>query len=63
MSITRIAVYTKDIQKLTGKSERSARKIMASIRTKLNKQKHHMVSIGELCQYLNLPLQEAIKHL
>lgn len=62
MDIKRI-VYAKDIEKITGRSGRSARKMMADIRRKLGKEKHQLLSLGEFCQYTGLPEEEVVKQL
>jgi len=54
----RLCIYTKDIQIITGKSERYCRQVLTQIRKKLNKQKHQAVSITELCNYLGLTIDE-----
>jgi hypothetical protein len=61
MELKRIAIYSKDIQKITGKSDRYARKVMRIIRQKLGKEKHNLVSVSELCEYLDIREEEVIK--
>ncbi|MGB5242603.1 MAG: hypothetical protein WBN19_02215 [Lutimonas sp.] len=56
----RICLYPKDIQVLTGKSERYARKLFSNIKVSLNKEKHQLLTIGEFCSYMGLPRQEVI---
>jgi hypothetical protein len=63
MDIKRIVIYSKDIERITGKSGRYARKIMAILRKDLGKQKHQFVSIGEFCTYSGIPEEEVLKHL
>lgn len=50
----RICIYPKDIQQITGKSERQSRNIMNSIKKLLNKQKHQAVTLEEFCHYMGL---------
>lgn len=47
----RITIYAKDIQNITGRSERTARKMFAAIRKKLNKQKGDFITVEEFCIY------------
>jgi hypothetical protein len=57
----RICIYTKDIQIITGKSDRYCRTIMKNIRTIHNKQKHQSISIEEFCAYQGLNCDEVRK--
>ncbi len=57
----RIGIYAKDIQILTGKSERYARKIIAQVRKFYSKRKDQIVSINEFCGYMDLNEQEVRK--
>lgn len=63
MPLKRITIYHKDIEILTGRTDRYARKVMRALRKKYNKEKHQLVSIGELCTYLGIPEAEAIEQL
>lgn len=54
----RICIYAKDIQAITGKSERSARHVLVDIKILHNKQKHQMVTIREFCEYMDLPYDD-----
>jgi DNA-directed RNA polymerase specialized sigma subunit len=63
IELNRMIIYTKDIQRITGKSERYGRKIICKIKAKNGKQKHHLVSLAELCEYLGLEIEEVIKYL
>jgi len=63
MDIKRIVIYSKDIEMITGKSERSSRKIMTAMRRKLGKEKHQFISLGEFCAYSGIPESEVLGHL
>ena len=52
---TRLFVYPKDIQRITGRSGRYCRKLLNTIRIDLQKQAHQPVTWLELSTYLNLP--------
>lgn len=54
--ITRLCIYPKDIQRITGKSERYSRDLIHKIRKSLNKEDHQVVTIEELSTYLGIPL-------
>jgi len=58
ISEKRICIYPKDIQVLTGKSERYARKIVADIRRNYKKNKHQLLSVKEFCDYMGLNEEE-----
>ena len=63
MDIKRAVIYSKDIELITGRSGRSARKMMAVIRRRLGKEKHQLISLGEFCSYTGLPEDEILKYL
>lgn len=61
--LNRMVIYVKDIQRITGRTERYCRKIMALIRNKFGKEKHQLVSVNEFCQFMGLPVDEVRKYL
>ncbi|MBT1710762.1 hypothetical protein KK062_21150 [Fulvivirgaceae bacterium PWU5] len=63
MEVKRIVIYSKDIEKITGRSGRYARKVMATLRRDLGKQKHQFVSLGEFCSYTGIPEAEVMQYL
>ena len=50
----RICIYPKDVQIVTGKSERWGREIIKKIKSKFNKEDHQFVTINEFCAYCGL---------
>ncbi|SHI64796.1 hypothetical protein [Flavobacterium terrae] len=50
----RICIYAKDIQQITGKSERQSRNIIMKIRELHNKQKHQAITVDEFCSYMGI---------
>lgn len=52
----RVCVYPKDVQWITGKSERQSRDIVVKIKTHYNKAKHQPISIEEFCEYMALDI-------
>lgn len=56
--MNRVCVYTKDIQQITGKSERQSRNILNQVKALHHKEKHQLVTIEELSQYLGLTPEE-----
>jgi hypothetical protein len=63
MNSFRLVIYVSDIRSITGKSESYARKTLAAIRKKWNKQRHEVVSVRDLCNYLGLDEALVIEHL
>lgn len=54
MAITRSCIYPKDVQRITGKSERYSRTLLKKIKAGLKKGEHQFVSIDEFAQYVGL---------
>jgi len=61
MSTTkRICIYPKDIMRITGKSEKFSRSLMAKIKKSLQKNKDQMVSVTEFCEFTGLKADEVL---
>jgi len=58
MEVKRICIYPKDIQRITGKSERYGRLLLAKIREHNEKEEHQFVTVDEFCQYTGLPVEQ-----
>jgi hypothetical protein len=58
-----MVIYPKDVQYLTGKTERTARRLMKAIRKKLGKEKHQMISVREFCEYTGLREDDVLRRL
>ena len=56
----RIVIYTKDVMNITGRKERAAKKLLAQIRRKYNKNRGGFVSIDEFCEFTMLN-KESVK--
>ena len=59
----RLCIYPKDIQRITGKSERYSRDLIVKIKKSLNKPEHQMLSIEEFCTYIGLPLDSVREYI
>lgn len=59
----RVCVYPKDVQILTGRSERWGREIIKKIKLHFSKQQHQVVTIDELCLYLGLEKETVLSKL
>jgi flagellin-specific chaperone FliS len=58
--MSRICIIAKDIQLITGKSERQCRNIFAHLKVVLNKEKHQEITIQELCEYLGIKIEDVL---
>ena len=54
MKVTRLIIYAKDIQRITGKTERYGRSLMRRMRKHFNKSTHQYITVEEFCQYKGL---------
>jgi Fic family protein len=63
MSNRRICIYPKDVQRITGKSERYGRKLLAKIRTHLEKEPHQFITLQEFSDYTGIQLAEIEKYI
>lgn len=59
----RVCIYPKDVQIVTGKSERWGREIIKKIKTHFSKEPHQLVSINEFCLYMGLQQDIVAKQL
>ncbi len=63
MITKRLCVYPKDVQRITGKSERYGRIILQKIKKHYGKEKHQFVSLEEFCLFTGLQTSEVEKYL
>nr|WP_042296557.1 hypothetical protein [Nonlabens ulvanivorans] len=54
----RICLYPKDVQIITGRSERYGRNVISDIKLLLKKEKHQLVTIEEFCSYMGLEISK-----
>ncbi|MBE62521.1 MAG: hypothetical protein CMB89_09195 [Flammeovirgaceae bacterium] len=54
METKRACIYPKDVQRITGKSERYGRKLLNKIREGLSKEPHQFISVDEFCEFTGL---------
>jgi len=52
----RICIYPKDVQVVTGRSERYGRNLIRQIKKKFSKENHQLVTIEEFCNYTGLSI-------
>ncbi len=60
---SRICIYPKDVQNITGRKERAARKLISDIRKKLGKLKSEFVTVQEFCKHTGLKEEEVFQFL
>ena len=51
---TRIIVYPKDVQRITGRSEKYGRILLKKIKQEFSKKDHQFVTVEEFSQYTGL---------
>lgn len=55
--INKLCVYPKDIQLITGKSERQCRNIIKNMRTHYHKLPYQVITQKECYEYLGIPFE------
>lgn len=61
--MTRLFLYTKDVQLLTGKGRTASLKVIAAIKNKCSKTKHQQITVEEFCAFTGLTLELVIAQL
>ena len=61
MRVDRIIIYPKDIQRITGRSERYGRLLLKRIKGHLRKDDHQFVSVEEFCAYTGLRYEQVME--
>lgn len=61
MKSERIIIYPKDIQRITGKSDRYGRSLLKRIRNHFQKEDHQFISVEEFCNYTGLKYEQVIE--
>ncbi|MBK5214562.1 MAG: hypothetical protein JJE55_12980 [Flavobacteriaceae bacterium] len=63
MKNSRVVIYPKDIQILTGKSYRHALYLNQDIRNYFNKKKHQLLTIYEFADYTGISAEVILHHI
>ncbi|MFD2826864.1 hypothetical protein ACFSYG_10280 [Leeuwenhoekiella polynyae] len=63
MKTQRLCIFPKDVQCITGRSERYGRKLLADIKCYLGKQPHQFITVGEFASYCGLDVEELAAYL
>ncbi len=58
MALVRICVYAKDIQKMTGKGQSYARRLIQKIREASGKEVGDHVTVSDFCRYTKMREEE-----
>jgi len=56
MKTTRVCIYPKDIQCITGRSERYGRSLLNKIKAHYDKEKHQFVTVEEFAEYSGIKI-------
>ncbi|MBK6499882.1 MAG: hypothetical protein IPG48_07115 [Saprospiraceae bacterium] len=56
----RSSIYAKDIANITGKSVKSAGRLIIKIKRDLGKDNHQILTINEFCKYMGLELKDIL---
>ncbi|MFC0774075.1 hypothetical protein [Terrimonas alba] len=51
---TRVVIYPKDVENITGRRGRTARKLLQKIREALGKRSHEFITIKEFCLFTGI---------
>lgn len=57
MKTTRVIIYTKDVQRITGKSAQYCRKLLKKIKEQKAKEDHQYVHIKDFAEYSGVPIE------
>lgn len=60
MQQTRLCIYPKDVQRITGKSERYGRMLLQKIKEYFEKEEHQFVTVEEFCLYTGIKKDEVV---
>ncbi len=63
MKTKRLCVFPKDVQCITGKSERYGRQLLADIKVFLRKEPHQFVTVYEFATYCGLNAEDLFAYL
>lgn len=59
----RVCIYPKDVQRITGRSERYGRKLLQDIKSYLDKEPHQFVTIREFSEYSGIEIEEVMQYI
>ena len=59
----RICIYPKDVQNITGRKEKTARRLLNKIKQQLGKPEEGFVTVQEFCQFTGITMEEVSRFL
>jgi hypothetical protein len=59
----RLVVYPKDVQRITGKSEKYSRRLIKKLKEANGKAQHQFISIEEFAKYTGLSIELIAPHI
>ncbi len=62
-NLKRICIYPKDVQLITGRTERYGRKLLEKIRKHFNKEPHQFITVNEFSEYTGIDEAEIEKYI
>lgn len=54
MKLSRVCIYPKDVQRITGKSEKASRRLLHVIRKALGKEAHQYITTEDFANYTGI---------
>ncbi|MCU4177668.1 hypothetical protein J1N11_21475 [Marinilabiliaceae bacterium N1Y90] len=54
MKLNRLCIYPKDVQRITGKSEKASRRLLQVIKAKLGKEGHQFITTEEFALHTGI---------
>jgi hypothetical protein len=57
IKLKRICIYPKDIQRITGKSQKSGQRLLNKIKKELGKEKHQFITSEEFAKYSGISIK------
>ncbi|WP_316812840.1 hypothetical protein [Pedobacter heparinus] len=61
--MSRLFIYTKDVQLLTGKGRTAAQKLISVIKKRFNKGRYEQITVAQFCAHTNLDTKLVIEQL
>ena len=63
MEVKRICIYPKDVERITGKSSRSGRRLLAQVREHYQKNEKQLVTLDEFCSYTGINIDQVKRYI
>ena len=63
MEVKRMCIYPKDVERITGKSSRYGRLLVARIRQHYQKNEKQLISVDEFCHFTGLNMEQVKRYI